>query len=54
MARIVKEHHDPVTRELIERTLELADQRPQRAMVLAQEVEYFLRLGGFGEGGVAA
>src|SRR5580693_9115538 len=26
--RIVKEHHDPVTRELIERTLELADQRP--------------------------
>src|ERR1700757_852886 len=33
---------------------ELADQRPQRAVVFAQEVEHFLRLGGLGERGVAA
>src|SRR6516165_1952314 len=34
--RVVEEHHDPITRELVERSLELADERPQRAMVLAE------------------
>ena len=33
---------------------EAADDRPQRAVVLAQEVEHLLRLGGLGEGGKAA
>ena len=51
---IVKEHHDPVPRELIERALVLGDKRSQRTVVLAQEIEHFLRLRGFGEGGVAA
>src|SRR6516164_9331829 len=31
--RIIEEHHDPVTRELVERSLELADQWPQSTMV---------------------
>src|SRR4029077_20613763 len=40
--RIVEEDHDPVARELVERALVLADQRPQRAMIFAQKVEDFL------------
>ena len=51
---IVEEHHDAITRELIKRALILTDQRPQCAMVLAQEIQYFLGLGGLSEGGVAA
>src|SRR5262249_52802695 len=51
---IVEEHHDPVARELVERALELTDQRSERAVVFAQEVEHLLGLGGLGEGGVAA
>ena len=39
--RIVEEHHDPVARELVERSLELGDERPQHAMVFAQEIEDF-------------
>src|SRR5205085_11244504 len=46
--RVVEEHHDAVARELIERALELADKRAQRAMVFAQEIEDFLGLRGFG------
>jgi hypothetical protein len=45
--RIIEEHHDPVTRELVERALELGDERPQRAVVFAQERENLLRLSGF-------
>src|SRR6516165_344791 len=52
--RIVEEHHDPVARELVERAFELADERPQSAMVFAQKIEHFFGLGGLGEGGVAA
>jgi hypothetical protein len=52
--RIVEEHHNPVTGELVERALKLADQRRLRAMIFAQEIEDFLGLGGLGEGGVAA
>src|SRR6516225_3454039 len=37
--RIIEEHHDPVARELVERPFELANERPQRAMVLAKEFE---------------
>jgi len=51
--RIVKEHHDPVTGEMVERALELGDERPQRAMVFAHENEDFLGFRGFSEGGVA-
>src|SRR5262249_25818535 len=51
---IVEKHHDPVARELVERPLELADQGPQRAVILAQETQHLLGLGGLGEGGVAA
>src|ERR1700757_4011185 len=43
-----------ITRELIERALILTDQRPQRAVVLAQEVEHLLRLGGLRECRVTA
>jgi hypothetical protein len=52
--RVVEEHHDPVARELVERALKLARQWPQRAVVLAQKFEDFLRLSGLGEGGIAA
>ena len=31
--RIIEEHHDPVTGELVEGALELADERPQSAMI---------------------
>ncbi len=37
---------DPLSGELIERALGLADQRRQRAVVLAQEVEDLLCLDG--------
>ena len=47
---IVEEHHDAVARELVKRALELADQRPQGAVVFAQEFENFLGLGSLGEG----
>jgi hypothetical protein len=36
--RVVEEHHDPIARELVARPLELADQWPQRAVILTQEV----------------
>src|SRR5204862_5261483 len=52
--RIIEEHHYAVARELVERAFELAHQRPQSAMVLTQELQHLLRLGGLGEGGVAA
>src|SRR5262249_26261075 len=52
--RVIEEHHDPVAGELVERALELADKRPQRAVILTQEFEDFFRLRGLGEGGVAA
>jgi hypothetical protein len=52
--RIIEEHHDPVAGELVERALELPDERPQHAMVFAQEIEHFLRLGGLRKGRVAA
>src|SRR5262249_25749405 len=52
--RVVEENHDPVAGKLVERALELADQRAQRTVILAQEIENFLRFGGLGEGGVAA
>jgi hypothetical protein len=52
--RIVEEHHDAITRELVERSLELADKRTQRPMVLAKEIEHLFGFGGLGEGGVAA
>ena len=42
---IVEEHHDAIARELIECSLELSDERAQRAVIFAQEVEHFLRLG---------
>jgi hypothetical protein len=51
--RIVEEHHDPIARELIERSFELGDERPQRTMIFAQKGADFLRFGSFGEGGVA-
>src|SRR5262249_1755954 len=51
---VVKEHHDAIAGELVERPLEVADERPQSAVILAQKVEHLLRLGGLGEGGVAA
>jgi hypothetical protein len=51
---VVEEHHNPVARELVERAFELSDERPQRAMILAQEIEDLLGLGSLGEGGVAA
>jgi hypothetical protein len=51
--RIVEEHHDPVTGELVERPFELGDERPQRAVIFAQKFEDLLGLGGFSEGGVA-
>src|SRR6516225_4024945 len=38
--RIVEEHHDAVTGELVECSFELAHQWPQRAVVFAQEVEH--------------
>jgi hypothetical protein len=46
--------HDPVPRELVERSFELAHQRPQGAVIFPQEVEHLFGLGGLGEGGVAA
>ena len=49
-----EEHHDPVARELVERPFELANERPQRAVVLAQKIENLFGFGGLGEGGVAA
>ena len=52
--RIIEENHDTVAGELIERALILTDQRPQRAVVLVQEVEHLLGLGRLREGGVAA
>jgi hypothetical protein len=52
--RVVEEHHDAVARELVERSLEPADERPQRAVVFAQKVEDLLGLGGLGKGGVTA
>jgi hypothetical protein len=52
--RIIEKDHDAVARELVERALELADEWPQRTVIFAQKVEDFLRLGGLGEGGVAA
>ena len=52
--RIIEENHDTVAGELIERALILTDQRPQRAVVLVQEVEHLLGLGRLHEGGVAA
>jgi hypothetical protein len=51
---VIEEHHDPITRELVERALEPADERSQSAVVFLQEVEDFLGLSGFGESGVAA
>src|SRR5205085_8488686 len=51
---VIEEHHDAVARELVERSFELAHERPQSAMVLTQELQHLLRLGSFGEGGVAA
>ena len=50
--RIIEENHDPIARELVERSLELADERPQRAVIFAQKIEHFLGLGGLGESGV--
>jgi hypothetical protein len=52
--RIVKEHHDPIARELIEHAFKLADERSQRAMIFAQKVEDFFRFRRLGKGGVAA
>ena len=52
--RIIEENHDPIARELVERSLELADERPQRAVVFAQKVKDLLGFGGLGKGGVAA
>src|SRR5215831_14152084 len=52
--RIVEKHHDAVTRELVECPLELGHKRPQRAVILAQELKNFLRLCGLSKGGVAA
>src|SRR6516164_769140 len=51
--RIIEEHHDPVARELVERSFILADQWPQSAVVFAQKFEHFFRLGGLGERCVA-
>lgn len=39
---------------MVERALELGDERAKRAVVLAQEVEHLLGLGGLGKGGIAA
>ena len=39
---------------MVERPLRRADDRPQRAVILAQQVEHLLRLGGLGEGGKPA
>src|SRR6516225_317682 len=44
----------PSPEKLIQRPLELSDERPERTVVFAQKVEDFLRLGGLGKGGVAA
>src|SRR6516162_2060128 len=52
--RVIEKHHDAVARELVERALELANERPQRAVILPQEVEDFLGLGSLGERGVAS
>ena len=52
--RVVEENHDSIAGELVERSLELADQRPQRAVIFAQKIEHFLGFGGLGESGVAA
>src|SRR5262249_11436250 len=51
---VIEKHHDAVARELIERTFELCDERPQGAVVLAQEIKNFLRLGSLGKCGEAA
>src|SRR6516164_5243362 len=51
---VIEEHHDAVAGELIERPLVLADERPERSVVLAQAIEDLLRLGSLREGGVAA
>src|SRR5262249_21135327 len=52
--RVVEEHHDAVAREMVEGAFELGDERPQRAVVLAQKFELVLGLGCFSKGGVAA
>ena len=43
----------PSPENWFERPLELADQRSQCAVILAQEIQNFLGLGGLGERGVA-
>ena len=39
---------------MVERPLRRGDNRPQRAVILAQQIEHLLRLGGLGEGGKPA
>jgi hypothetical protein len=47
--RVAEKHHDAVTRKLVERALVLRDEGSKRTVVLAQEIEHFLRLSSFGE-----
>jgi hypothetical protein len=42
--RIVEEHHDAIARELVERSFELANERPEGTVVFPQEVEDLRRL----------
>src|SRR5215469_16711356 len=51
---VIEKNHDAIARELVERALELGNERPQRAMISAQEVEHLLGLRGLGERGIAA
>src|SRR5207244_1202196 len=48
--RIVEEDHHPVAREVFERPLMLDDELAHGAVVLAEDSENLLRLGGFGVG----
>ena len=47
--RVVKEGHEPIAGEMLERSLVLDDQRAHRGVVGAQEAEYLLGFGGLGE-----
>src|SRR5207237_6607703 len=49
---IIKKHHNPIARKLVECAFELADKRPQSTVVFAQEIEDFLRLGSLSKGRV--
>src|SRR6516162_8762520 len=51
---VIEKHHDPVAGELVERAFELADEWPQCAMIIAQEVQHLLGFRCLGEGSVAA